>query len=238
MKMLKTVTGIIPLTLLLGCSNPADKVPGAAVGSATNAPADSAKADAGDRYFAFGPSLASIEFTGSKVTGRHQGGFRNFAGEFKVANGRLADSGNKIVIDTSSLWADNDRVAGHLKGPDFFNVGLFPAATFLSTSIEPKETNSLVTGNLTLHGVTKQISFPAKVQTAEDGVTVSAQLFINRFDFNIRYPGKANDLIRKEVVLRLNVKSAPGRADFAALETAAPAALTPATARPPGAPRP
>ena len=239
MKIVTTAIGIIPLALILGCSNPADKVPGAEVRSSTNPPIESAKAEQSDRYFAFGPSLGSIAFTGSKVTGRHQGGFRNFAGEFKVANGKLADAGNKILIDTSSLWADNDRLTGHLKGPDFFTVAQFPTATFIATSIEPKETNSLVTGNLTLHGVTKQISFPAKVQAAEDGVTVSAQFFINRFDFEIRFPGKANDLIRKEVVLKLEVKSAPGRADFAALEQAASAAASaPAAARPPAPRRP
>ena len=69
--------------------------------------------------------------------------------------------------------------------------------------------NSLVTGNLTLHGVTKQISFPATIQVSDDAVEVAADFFINRYDFDIKYPGKANDLIRKEVVLKLKVRATP-----------------------------
>ena len=65
----------------------------------------------------------------------------------------------------------------------------------------------MITGNLTLHGVTKQIQFPAEVHVADDAVNLSAEFAINRFDFDVKYPGKANDLIRKEVVLKLNVKA-------------------------------
>ncbi|MEK7685836.1 MAG: YceI family protein [Verrucomicrobiota bacterium] len=213
---MKTLAGIVPLILLLGCSNPADNVPAATVKSATNATGK--VSDSGGRYFVFGPDSATIEFIGSKITGSHHGGFRNFAGEFRVVNGQLADSGNKIVIEMSSIWADNDRVTGHLKSPDFFNVPQLPTATFVSTAVAQKTGDSTVTGNLTLHGVTKQISFPARIQAGADAVDVTAEFVLNRFDFDIKYPGKANDLIRKEVVLKLKVKAAPGRAKFASVE--------------------
>jgi polyisoprenoid-binding protein YceI len=146
---------------------------------------------------------------GSKVTGSHTGGFNKFTGELRVANGKLSPSGNKVVIDTTSLFSENDRLTGHLKSPDFFNVAQMPTAIFETTAITAQATNSLVTGNLTLHGVTKQISFPADIKVSEAAVEVGAEFFINRFDFNIQYPGKANDLIRKEVVLKLKVKASP-----------------------------
>ena len=53
----------------------------------------------------------------------------------------------------------------------------------------------------------------------------------DRFDFDIKYPGKADDLIRKEVVLKLNIATTPGRADFASLEKAAQAAASQAMSR-------
>src|SRR3989442_280275 len=186
MKLFKIVIGSVPLFILLGCSNPADKVPAAAVSAATNTPSEEASAPAAqsaDRYFAFGPGSSTIGFIGSKVTGRHNGGFQKFTGEFRLVDGKLADSGNKVVIDTGSLFADNDRLTGHLKSPDFFNVAQFPTATFVSTAIQPKGTNWVVTGNLTLHGVTKQISFPAQVQMTDEGVNVNTQFVLNRFDF-------------------------------------------------------
>jgi uncharacterized protein YfdQ (DUF2303 family) len=49
---------------------------------------------------------------------------------------------------------------------------------------------------------------------SDQAVDVSAQFFVNRFDFEMKYPGKADDLIRKEVVLNLKLKAAPGKADF------------------------
>ena len=206
---------LIPLVALYGCAkNPADDVAKADVSSATNAPATSTAAG---KTFAFSPDSSSIGFVGSKVTGRHNGGFRKFAGELHVENGKIADTGNKVVIDTTSLFADNDRLTGHLKSKDFFDVAQYPTATFQTTSIVPNTTNSTIAGDLTLHGITRHISFPATIKVTDSSVDVAAQFFLNRFDFEMKYPGKADDLIRKEVVLKLNVKASPGKADFQSL---------------------
>ena len=59
------------------------------------------------------------------------------------------------------------------------------------------------------------------MQLGESGLKVSAVFALNRQDFGIVYPGMANDLIRNQVVLRLNVKAVPGNADFTAIEQAA-----------------
>jgi len=245
LKSIVPFSGIALLTLFAGCSNPAKDVPAAKVETSAAPETNAAAAPETDaRYFVFGPKTSAIGFIGSKVTRSHNGGFRNFAGEFKVVNDRLAGAGNKVVIDASSLFADDPRLTGHLKGGDFFAVSQFPTATFVSTAIEPKATNTMVTGDLTLHGVTKSISFPARITMSNDAVNVTARFAINRSDFDIKYPGMANDLIREQVVLLLNVKSSPGRAEFAALEQAAQAAAaqpmpSPGGPRPPGGgPRP
>ena len=224
MNLLKILIGTIPLILLSGCSNPADDVPAASVGKASKFATNTAPPPvAGDRYFVFGTNSSTIQFVGSKVTGSHNGGFKHFAGEFKVLDGKLADSGNKVVMDINSTWADSDRLAGHLRSPDFFDAAKYPTATFVSTEIRPSGDAATVTGDLTLHGITKSISFPAKIQVGETGVQLAAEFFLNRLDFGIKYPGKANDLIRKEVVLKLNINATPGRAGFAAVEPAAQA---------------
>jgi polyisoprenoid-binding protein YceI len=203
---------LVPVIGLIGCAkNPADNVPKADVSSTTNAPS---AAGGEGKTFAFTPGPSTIGFVGSKVTGSHNGGFRKFAGELRVVNGKVADTGNKVVIDTTSLWADNDRLTGHLKSPDFFNVAQYPTAVFQTTSIVPNATNSTVAGDLTLHGITKHISFPATINVSDSSADVTAQFVLNRFDFEMKYPGKADDLIRKEVVLKLNIKATPGKADF------------------------
>jgi len=199
------------LLSLLGCGNPADNVPKAAVSSETNVEESAASASS-ERVFALSPSTGTIGFIGSKVTGSHRGGFTNFTGELRVADGQLAGAGNKIVIDMNSTWSDNGKLTAHLKNPDFFNVPQFPAATFVSTAVEKKTTNFMVTGNLTLHGVTKQISFPAQIQVSDQAVEINSQFVLNRFDFEIKYSGRANDLVRKEVVMQLKLKATPGKA--------------------------
>ena len=214
MKSLKALTFVIPFVAFLGCSkNPADNVPKADVSAPSTSSPDSGPT-AGAKTFAFGPTGSTIDFVGSKVTGSHKGGFKKFAGEFQVSGGKVADTGNKVVIDTTSLWSDNERLTGHLKSPDFFAVAQHPAATFETTSVKQNATNSTVTGNLTLHGITKQITFPANIKVSDSSVDVTADFVLNRFDFEMKYPGKADDLIRKEVVLKLNVKANPGKADF------------------------
>jgi len=206
--MKKNLLILAPLLIAWGCSNPADNVPAAKVSSTNTTETAAASTPAGStRTYAIS-SDSTIDFVGSKVTGSHKGGFKKFDGEIAVANGRLANSGSKVTIDMTSLWTDTDRLTGHLKTPDFFNIAQIPTATFETTSVTDQGTNALVTGNLTLHGVTKQIQFPAEVHVAEDVVNLNAEFAINRFDFEIKFPGKPDDLIRKEVVLKLKVKAA------------------------------
>ncbi len=162
MNFMKMLIPILPLLLWLGCSNPAKDLPAAAVDPASNSTASAAaQPEPEGSYYVFGPTNAAIAFVGSKVTRSHNGGFRNLTGEFKVVNGRLANTGNKVVVDVTSLFADDARLTGHLKTPDFLAVAQFPTATFVSTAVDQKATNATVTGDLTLHGVTKAISFPA-----------------------------------------------------------------------------
>ena len=213
MKIVESFSSLLLVVVLVGCGNPANNVPKATVSSDTNATETAAASTSNDRVFAISPSNSKIEWIGSKVTGSHKGGFTNFSGELHVADGKLVGAGNKIVIDTTSVWADNDRLTGHLKTPDFFNVAQFPRAEFVTSAIEKKTTNYMVSGSLTLHGITKQISFPAQIQVSDQSVDLNSQFVLNRFDFQIKYPGKANDLVRKEVVIRLNVKGTPGKAN-------------------------
>ena len=204
-----SLAALASLAIIVGCSkNPAENVPAAEVKTATNANAITL-VPAVAKTFTFGPETSTIDFIGSKVTGRHKGGFKKFTGELNVIEDRLVPAGNKVVINTDSLWSDADRLTGHLKSPDFFDAAKFPTATFVTTGIEKGTTNSTVTGNLTLHGVTKQISFPATIQFTNGAVNLSAEFVLNRHDFDMKYSGKADDLIRQEVVLKLKVSATP-----------------------------
>lgn len=155
---------------------------------------------------------SKLEFTGSKVTGKHEGGFKNLSGTIDLVNNKAEQSSVRVEIDTVSVFADDEKLTGHLRSPDFFDVEKFPKASFSSTNIVSDTSKGAdhftVTGDFALHGVTKSITFPAVIKVEDSAVSVNAEFSINRKDFGIVYAGKADDLIRDDVVIRLNL-SAP-----------------------------
>jgi polyisoprenoid-binding protein YceI len=156
------------------------------------------------------PENSKIEYTGSKVTGKHDGGFKTFTGTIDLVNNKPEESRVSIDIDTNSIFSDDDKLTGHLKSADFFEVEKYPKATFVSTKITPDASgagNYTVTGDFDLHGQKKTITFPAKIMVNDAEVAVDTEFSINRKDFGIVYAGKTDDLIRDDVVIRLNLKS-------------------------------
>lgn len=192
--------------VLVACENPADKTTSATVSDAVEVAASPAAA--GVKY-AF-TAASEIHFTGSKVTGSHSGGFKKFSGSFTVADNALAGTGQKIVIDMNSIWSDDEKLTGHLKSEDFFNVAKYPESAFELTGLKQLEEGRFeVSGNLTLTGTTRNITFPATASMADGKAKIHAKFDINRKDFGIVYPGKADDLIRDEVVIELKLEAAP-----------------------------
>ncbi|HAV62569.1 MAG TPA: YceI family protein [Verrucomicrobiales bacterium] len=192
------------LISLTGCSDPAEDVHK----SSASAPAENVTASTGNgREFVLGPGT-TIGFVGSKVTGSHEGGFTNVTGTIAVSDGRIVGS-PEFQIDMASTWSDNDRLTGHLKSPDFFDVANHPTSTFTVATIEEGTPTATVTGNLALHGVTKSIAFPATINVGADAVNVQAEFAINRKDFGITYPGRPDDLIRDNVVIKLSLAAVP-----------------------------
>jgi len=202
-----TLAASVAVLCFAGCSDPADKV----YKTTSSDPQKTASraSQAGKEYVIRAES--TIGFAGSKVTRSHNGGFKNFAGKISVAGGRIIGT-PEIQINMKSTWADDNRLERHLKSADFFGVDQFPVTTFAVTGIEPSGAQQKVSGNLNLHGVAKSISFPANIRIADDVVTVKAEFAINRRDFNINYPGMPNDLIRDNVVIKLDIKATPGAA--------------------------
>jgi polyisoprenoid-binding protein YceI len=180
-------------------------------GGASAAAANGAAAANKIESLAFDEKSASVGFVGSKVTGAHEGKFEKLAGTITLVDGKAVGSQVKVTIDDTTLSIEPEMLKKHLSGPDFFDTAKYPAATFESTDIKAAAGGGEkydVTGNLDLHGVKKSISFPAKITVDGGAVTVAAEFDINRKDFGINYAGKANDLIRDNVVIKIAIKGA------------------------------
>lgn len=191
---------------LAGCEDPSESAVAARVGEPA-AEAQPAPADA--EHLTIDPARSSVGFTGSKVTASHDGRFERFTGTVDLAANAIEESRVSISIEMSSVQIDPPNLRNHLLSDDFFDVERFPTSTFESTRIVAggEGGTHTVTGNLTLHGVTRAITFPANIEVSADEVRARAELSINRGDFGIVYPGMANDLIREGVVIRFDVRA-------------------------------
>lgn len=216
--MKKLALSILSLSLFLAaCEDPAANKPKATTTNSTTNTQTSNTNTAAPKVETKGTALAltaensKVEFTGSKVTGKHDGGFKAFTGTIDLVNAKPEESSVTVDIDMQSVFVDDEKLAGHLKSADFFDVEKFPKSNFTSTKIVADAAkgagNYTVTGDFDLHGQKKTISFPAKITVTDSDVAVEAEFSINRKDFGIVYAGKADDLIRDDVVIRLNLKS-------------------------------
>lgn len=209
---MKQMRGILWAGVLVlavsGCDNePAKGKVKAGVAAPQDTAGAAAPTETAARY-PFSEADSKIEFVGAKVTGKHDGSFGKFSG---LITGSAPEKGNVSVdIDMSSLVADAPKLTGHLKSADFFDVERFPKARFVSTAVRPGAEGGAthtITGNLTLHGVTRSITFPAIVRMTPESTAVDAEFAINRKDFGVTYPGMPDDLIKDDVLLKLTVRS-------------------------------
>lgn len=199
----------LALLLVVGCDNdPVKDAPRAQTSEA--APVVEKKVEAEEvQTLAINQDNSSVGFVGAKVTDKHEGSFKKFSGELKLAPSDITKSSVNVTIDMKTVETDTPKLTGHLKSPDFFDVEKFPEAKFVSTKIEKSGDQYQITGNLSLHGVNKAITFPAKIRSGKGDVSVQAEFGINRKDFEIVYPGMPDDLIKDEVLIRLELKPSP-----------------------------
>lgn len=157
---------------------------------------------------------STIEWQGYKPTGSHKGTIDIKSGAFNTNDGKI--QGGNFVIDMSSIKESNNnaRFEGHLKSPDFFDVEKFPTAGFEITSLEDKNGNIMLSGNLTLKDIKNNITFPIKVTYQEDTLTLTSDVFtIDRSKWNVRYGSKSffDDLkdkfINDDIELKITVKA-------------------------------
>jgi polyisoprenoid-binding protein YceI len=136
-------------------------------------------------------SASSIAWLAKKVTGEHNGTVGISAGALNVNGNKLI--GGNFTIDLKTIKAlditdpgYNQKFIGHITSGDFFEVEKFPTASFVITKVAGNQ----VTGNLTVKGITKSITFPAEIAIKGGKVTAKANITIDRTDFNIKYGSK------------------------------------------------
>src|SRR3984893_7972087 len=126
---------------------------------------------------------------------RTTGEFKSFDGRIDIDFDRPSRSRADIRVAAKSVDVNSAAMDDYLRSEVFFNVAIFPDMRFVSTSVEKRdEYHARVTGDLTMRGVTRPISFDVevagKVAEANQRVGFKATGVINRLDFgmNSGYP--------------------------------------------------
>jgi polyisoprenoid-binding protein YceI len=145
-------------------------------------------------------SKSSVEWYAEKVTGKHNGTINLKSGEISNNHGRF---GGNFVMDMTSIvckdlqGGSKTKLEGHLKSEDFFSVEKHPNASFEISSMTPLSgakaggPNFTIAGKMTIKGITKDISFPAVVAFAGNGMTATADVVIDRSKYDVRYGSKS-----------------------------------------------
>lgn len=159
--------------------------------------ASAALAQVADGTYNVDYKTSTINWAGQKVTGSgHNGTIRVSSGQVVVAKSNI--STGKLKVDMNGITCTdlpegeyNSKLINHLKSEDFFNSAKFPDANFEVTSVAAKADKSgnthEIKGKITIKGITKDVTFPAKVTGDGKSVTIDGSLKLDRSLFDVRY---------------------------------------------------
>ncbi len=198
------VTALSALTLLYSCKNePKDTV-------ATGEDAVVSDAQVTAEYPL--DSNSAVAFTGYKPGSSHTGIIPISSGSFGVnSNEQITGT---FVMDVSKLKITDgteDKLRQHLLDGDFFDAANFPSATFSVTSVvlSPEEgDSSMISGNLELKGVSKNITFPAIIKMTDETFETKASFFIDRTIWGLHYGNDqslGDKFIKPEVMINFDL---------------------------------
>lgn len=141
--------------------------------------------------FEIDTKASKVYWTGKKVSGEHTGYLLIGDGTVQIKDDKVVNA--KVNMDMSSIectdlegeWAA--KLVAHLKNDDFFSVEKYPNARFEITGVKHSGDKQKVVGDLTIKGITHEISFPAIVRVAEGKVTAKGTASIDRTKWDIKY---------------------------------------------------
>lgn len=154
------------------------------------------------KNYVFDPNSSTIHWAAKKVTGAHDGTVKLKSGELTLEGDNLKAA--SFVVDMTSIVVDDLKDAGynaklvdHLKNEDFFSTEKHTEASFKLKKATPSKNASnagktySVTGDLTIKGITKEITFDATIVKSGNMASAIATVKVNRVNYDIKYGSKS-----------------------------------------------
>jgi polyisoprenoid-binding protein YceI len=209
----KVFKGLLVLLLMAGCSS-------APSGDKATITEEQTTQSVSGAVYQIDTADSKVKFTGHGVGKKHPGNFRVGAGTVAIENNRI--SGGSFIIMINSLEMDEKgdmfekKLKPHLLSGDFFDATKFSTAKFEITGVEPYDRSSKdssvvdganfnVSGNLTIKDVTRNITFPAKVDLDGNKLKGKADFDIDRTQWKLNY-GSDKTLGDKFISPTVNIK--------------------------------
>jgi len=160
------------------------------------------------------PVHSSVGFSIRHFVSKVPGTFTKFSGTITVDRDNLEKSSVDATVEVTSVNTANEKRDEHLRAPDFFDTAKYGSATFKSKSWKKTGEDTFdVTGDLTLHGVTKQVVLKTKLLGFGEGMK-GAKLsgweitaVINKSDFGVNGPTMLGKALGDEVTLNIGVEA-------------------------------
>jgi polyisoprenoid-binding protein YceI len=167
-------------------------------------------------------NASTVEWRASRVTAEHYGTIGVKDGELYLVNDQLV--GGNIILDMTDIvvldlqdQGMNQKLTGHLKSDDFFSSESHPEGRFEMARItrnentDPAQPNYTISGNLTMKGITRGVSFPAWVNVDDNRLTARADFTLDRTEWDIRFrsgrffENLGDNLIHDDFTVKLDI---------------------------------
>lgn len=171
-------------------------------------------ASAGEKY-EIDLAHSSIGFSAKHlVISNTKGVFKDFSGAIILDETDISKSSVNVTIKTASISTDNEKRDNHLKSADFLDVANHPEITFKSKSVSKTDDGYRMVGDLTIRGVTKEVTIPFTLVGPVDAfggkrIGAEASLTINRQDFGILWSRTLDNgglVVSNEIKITLEVE--------------------------------
>jgi polyisoprenoid-binding protein YceI len=164
--------------------------------------------------YSIDPVHSSVGFSVRHILTKVPGSFTQFSGTITVDRDNLENSSVEAVIDVGSVSTRNEKRDAHLKSPDFFDAAKFGTITFKSKSWKKTGDSAFdVTGDLTLHGVAKEVVLKVDLLGFGPGMMGAqlsgwdASVTLNREDFGVNGPAMLGKALGSDVLVSINIEA-------------------------------
>ena len=158
--------------------------------------------------YPLGPSHGHISFKASSRLVDADGRFHRFGGEVRMDPKALEQAMVSLAIDAASVDTDILRRDDHLRSEDFFHVTRFPQITFTSRRVALANGKVLITGDLTLRGVSREVTVPVDLELSAGVLRARGEFTIRMSEYGMTYRSWFNPL-RDEVRIFFDLGGVP-----------------------------